>query len=72
MNDAKVHKFLIMGIIAGVSLTTFLFGITNQDIRDIRDDRDIDTGYIIEIKEDVAYIKGVIETWDELYVVVKP
>ncbi len=67
MNDAKVHKFLIWGIIAAVSLTTFLFGVTNQDIREIRDNREIDTERIIDIKEDVGYIKGVIQAWNETY-----
>lgn len=52
-----------MGIIAGVSLTTFLFGITNMDIREIRDNREIDTRHIIDIKEDVAYIKGQIDRY---------
>ena len=58
-----------MGIIAGVSLTTFLFGITNVDIREIRADVKADAAsdnqHFPDLKEDVGYIKGVIQAWQE-------
>lgn len=65
MDPDNVHKYLIMGIIAGVSLTTFLFGLTTDDIREIREDIDSNGEHITDIKEDVGYIRGVLESWEE-------
>ena len=69
MEPKTVHSFLILGIIAGVSLTTFLFGFTNMDIRDLRAevkaDAESDNQHFLDLKEDVGFIKGVIQAWTE-------
>ena len=55
------HKLLIMGISASVGLTMFLFQVIEWPaIIGLQEDTTI-------IREDVAYIKGIIESWDELY-----
>ena len=63
MQSDTIHKFLIMGIIAGVSLTTFLFGYTNQDIREIRVDVKDTNVKVTDNGEKLAYIKGKIDSY---------
>jgi len=50
-----------MGITASIGLTMFLFNIGWEFSQGIANDVGI-------VREDVAYIKGVIETWSETYV----
>ena len=54
------HKLIIMGISASVGLTVFLFNIEWSVITNLQTDVSI-------VREDVAYIKGVIESWNESY-----
>ncbi len=63
MQSDTIHKFLIMGIIAGVSLTTFLFGYTNQDIREIRVDVKDTNEKVTQNGQDLSYIKGKIDSY---------
>jgi len=54
------HKLIIMGISASVGLTMFLFGLEWDIITSLQKD-------VTVVREDVAYIKGIIESWDEIY-----
>lgn len=49
-----------MGISASVGLTVFLFGIGWDFMQNV-------AGDVTVVREDVAYIKGVISTWDAEY-----
>jgi len=49
-----------MGITASVGLTIFLFNIEWSVITGLQTDVSI-------VREDVAYIKGVLEAWTETY-----
>jgi len=63
MQSDTIHKYLITMIIAGVSLTTFLFAYTNEDIREIRDDVQDTNEKITEVAKDTAYIKGLLDSY---------
>ena len=51
---------IIMGISASVGLTMFLFNLEWDVITNLQSDIGV-------VKEDVAYIKGVLEAWTEGY-----
>ena len=63
MQSDTIHKYLITMIIAGVSLTTFLFAYTNEDIREIRVDVKDTNEKVGEVAKDVSYIKGKIDAY---------
>jgi len=60
------HKLIIMGITASVGLTMFLFQVIEWPaIVALQEDVTI-------IREDVGYIKGIIEAWNEELYLTRP
>ena len=65
LEDFSVHKLLMLGIAAGISLTIFLFQLSWNEILSIGEDVTI-------VRESVARIEGRIDSWYSEQMVSEP
>ena len=56
----SLYKFVVLGLSAAIGLSIFLFNLSWMEITAIADDVGV-------VKEDVAYIKGIVSTWPNDY-----